>query len=586
MILSPVARRGDPNDLVESESPWDIPFPGERVSGQILNHREQALRSAWMEGAANLGGPRFWLTGIVFLAVYLAVNVVTVRYQFEALGITLWSPDNGLAVLLLMRGAKFIPFVFAGAVLADVLISHVQHSLYVTVLAEFASTLGYAGIAVALRDVLKFSLKRTDLADVIIMVAAAPAAAVLSSLIYCGVLYLADSLPAEQFATALRHFWIGDTVGIIAILAAATAAFTLWSKARLVWRRDDAINWSVFVVSSYLVFVLLYRASTGHAYNLFYLMFLPIIWMGMRTGYAGVAIALLGTQTALFMTASHIGLNDNDFDQFQILMLVLSITGLILGAAVTERERANKRLREQQDELVRISARATAGAMGMVLAHELSQPLSTFATYAVAARRMLQSGAGKGPVIDALSRAEAEAKRTRLVLERIRDLVSVGRMEPRLLDLADVTLKIQALRMEGANARGVDIAVESVRSIPRVKADRVGIEQVLNNIVGNAVDAAAERRDARGRVVIRVIGRDGGAIVQIDDNGPGVAPEMTKSLFEAYQSSKPRGMGLGLTLSRQIVHQHGGRISWQSIAPEGTRFVVELNVKGPDGDAA
>jgi signal transduction histidine kinase len=159
-------------------------------------------------------------------------------------------------------------------------------------------------------------------------------------------------------------------------------------------------------------------------------------------------------------------------------------------------------------------------------------------------------------------------------------------MEPRPLDLADVTLKIQALRMEGANARGVDIAVESVRPIPRVKADRVGIEQVLNNIVGNAVDAAAERGDARGRVVIRVYGRDGWAIVQIDDNGPGVAPEMTENLFEAYQSSKPRGMGLGLTLSRQIVQQHGGRIWWQSIAPEGSKFVVELNVKGPDGDAA
>jgi two-component system sensor kinase FixL len=61
---------------------------------------------------------------------------------------------------------------------------------------------------------------------------------------------------------------------------------------------------------------------------------------------------------------------------------------------------------------------------------------------------------------------------------------------------------------------------------------------------------------------------------------------MTENLFEAYQSSKPRGMGLGLTLSRQIVQQHGGRIWWQSIAPEGSKFVVELNVKGPDGDAA
>jgi two-component system, LuxR family, sensor kinase FixL len=551
-----------------------------------LNHREQALGSAWTESAASLVRPRYWLTGIAFVAAYLALNVMTARYQFEALGITLWSPDDGLTVLLLMEGVEYFPFVLAGAVLADILISHVHHSFYVTVLAESASTLGYVGIAVALRDVFKFRLGRIDLANVLVMLAAVPAGAILNSLIYCGALYLAGSLPTDQFVSALRHFWIGDAVGIIAVLAAATATFSVSSKVRWVWRRDDTLNWLVFIVSSCLVFAFIHGAPNAYAYHLFYLLFLPIIWIGMRAGYVGAAIALLATQTAFFMTASHIGFSADDFDQFQILMLVLSITGLILGATVTERERANQKLREQQAELVRISAQATAGALGMQLAHELSQPLSTVATYAVAARRMLQSGAGPEPVIDALSKAEAEAQRTRQVLERIRDLVSVGRLQPRPLNLVDAALKIRALGMEGANGRGVEIAVESFRPIPLVKADPIGIEQVLNNIVGNAVDAASERRDARGRVVIRVIDGDGWATVQVDDNGPGVAPEMAESLFEAYQTSKPRGMGLGLTLSRQIVQQHGGRIWWQPIAPEGTRFVVELNLSGPDGDAA
>jgi two-component system sensor kinase FixL len=224
--------------------------------------------------------------------------------------------------------------------------------------------------------------------------------------------------------------------------------------------------------------------------------------------------------------------------------------------------------------------------MGMLLAHELSQPLSTVAMYVLAARRMLQSGAGSEPAIDALRKAEAEAQRTRQVLERIRDIVSLGKTKPRLLNLFETAVKIRALCIEGANARNVDIAVESVDPIPLVKADAIGIEQVLNNIVGNAVDAAADRGDARGRVVIRVSGRDNWAIVQVDDNGPGVAPEIAESLFEPYKTSKPRGMGLGLTLSRQIVTQHGGRIGWQPIRSEGTRFTVELNINGPDGDAA
>lgn len=550
-----------------------------------MNHREEAPGSAWADAAESLIRPRFWLIGIAFLAAYLGLNVMTARYQFQALGITLWSPDDGLAVLVLMEGVKFLPFVLAGAMLADVLVSQVHHNFHIVILAESALTLGYLALAVTLRDVLKFNLRRGDLANLLTMIATVSAGAILTALIYCGVLYLAGTLPGYQFVAALRHFWIGDTVGIIAILAAATAVFTLFSRPRWVWRRDDTLDWTVFIVSSCLVIALIRGESSEYAYHLFYLLFSPVIWMGMRAGYTGVALALLAIQAAFFMTASHIGVTESDFDQFQILMLVLSITGLILGAAVTERERANLRLREQQGELVRVSAQATAGAMGMLLAHELSQPLSTVATYALAARRMLQSGASPEPVMDALRKAEAEAQRTRQVVQRIRDLVSVGRLEARPLNLVDAAETIRALSIQGATARGVEIAVESHRPVPLVNADPIGIEQVLNNVIGNAVDAAAERGDGRGRVVVRVIGRDDCAIVQIDDNGRGVSPELAESLFEAYQTSKPRGMGLGLTLSRQIVRQHGGRIWWQPVEPEGTRFVVELKINGPDGDA-
>jgi two-component system, LuxR family, sensor kinase FixL len=551
-------------------------------SGLKLDHRELAPRSAWTIGVSNLATSKFWLTGIAFLVAYLFLNILTVRYQFHDLGITLWSPDNGLSVLLLIEGAEFAPFVLIGGVLADVLINNVHHNIYVTVFAETALTLAYTAFAAVLRDILNFSPRRTSLSGVIAMLSAVPVGAMATSMIYCGTLYLTESLPVDQVVSALRHFWIGDAVGMIVIIPAASAAFILLSKARWNWRRNEVLNWSVFIVASCLGFAIVHSASGANAYHLFYLLFLPIIWIAMRAGYVGVAIALLATQTAFFLTASYIGIDASDFDQFQVLMLVLSTTGLLLGAVVTERERANLLLREQQTELARVSAHATAGAMGMLLAHELSQPLSTVAAYTLAARRMLRSGGDSEPVIAALDKAEAEMSRTREVLERIRDFVSAGRMESSLLDIVEVVQKIRALCDEGANSRNVEIAVESIRPVPLVKADRIGIEQVLNNIVGNAVDAAAARGDASGRVVIRLIERGDLVIVEIDDNGPGVAPEMAKSLFEPYQTSKPRGMGLGLTLSRQIVQKHAGRLRWQPLVPEGTRFVVELNIIGPD----
>jgi signal transduction histidine kinase len=520
------------------------------------------------------------------LAVYLACNKLTEWHRFDGLAITLWSPDNGLSLLLLIEGAAFAPFVFLGAVLTDVFIAGVRHSLYVTVAVELAATVGYVGLAAVLRHKLKFDPRRVQLADVVVLLTFVPTGTTLTALSYCGVLYLGGALPADQFYAAIGYYWIGDTVGIITIIPAATSVFAFLSNAHWRWSGYAMVSCSVFIVGACLGFVVLFGVGDAKEYHMFYLLFLPIIWVGMRAGYAGVAVALLAIQLALVATTTYLGCEAKDFGVFQMLMLVLSITGLLLGAVITEREQAAQLLREQQTELAHVSAYAVAGAMGMALAHEISQPLSTVAIYLHAARRMLQSGAASAPVLDALSMAEMEARRTREVLERIRDFVSIGKLDLKPLDLTNLALKIGALCREEATARGVHVEIENIRPIPDVTADRIQIEQVLNNLVANAIDAASERADAPRIVVVRVARRGDRVVVQVEDNGPGVAPEMVDSLFEAYQTTKPRGMGLGLPLSLQIVQKHGGRLWWEPIVPEGTRFLVELQIYGPDKNAA
>jgi signal transduction histidine kinase len=519
-----------------------------------------------------------------FVVIYLAINLLTEWHDFDRLGITLWSPDDGLSLALLLENLAFAPFVFLAAILVDLSIAGVNRSLGVTMAAELSLTLSYVGLAFVLKNGLKFDIKRFRLPDVVAFLLLIPPGAALSAFIYCGVLYLGGGLSSNKVFVAMVHSWIGDALGIVTIIPAATAAIT-YSSPPWRWSGRTLFTIFIFVLGIGLGFAALVGVG-DKLYYLFNLLFLPVIWVAMREGYAGVAFALVTIQLTLAVLTTFVGYSATDFAILQLLMLVLSITGLLFGAVTTEHEAAALRLREQTREMARMVSNARAGAMGMALAHEVSQPLSTVTTYLHAARRLLQASVAGGPVMDALVKAEAEAQRAREVLERIRDFVSNGNLNLTELDVSTLAEKIGALCREEAAARGVLVEVESVGLVPPIKADGVQIEQVLINLVGNAIDAAAERTDSRGRVTMRVVAKSDGIMFRIEDNGKGVAPDLADNIFDAYQTTKPRGMGLGLHLSRRIVQRHAGRLWWEPITTGGARFVVELPTDGCERDVA
>jgi two-component system, LuxR family, sensor kinase FixL len=529
-------------------------------------------------------GPKFWGTGAAFIVIYFSLNLLTEWHEFDRLGITLWSPDDGLSLVLLLENVAFTPFVFLAAVLVDVSIAGVNRSIGVTVAAELCLTIAYVGLAFVLKNTLRFDIRRFKLPDVVAFLLLIPAGAALSAFIYCGVLYLGGGLSSDKVFVAMVHCWIGTALGIVTVIPATTAVFTYASPP---WRWSGYTLFTIFIFA--LGIGLGFAALVGvgdKLYYLFNLLFLPVIWVAMREGYAGVALALVTIQLTLAVLTTFVGYNTTDFAILQLLMLVLSITGLLLGAVTTERHDASLRLREQKRELARMVSNARAGAMGMALAHEVSQPLSTVATYLHAARRLLQASVASEPVMDALIKAEAEAQRAREVLERIRDFVSNGNLNLMAVDVSGLAEKIGELCREEAAARGVLVEVESMGLVPLVTADGVQIEQVLINLVANAIDSAAERSDARGRVTIRVGAKGDAIMLRVEDNGRGVAPDLADNIFDAYQTTKPRGMGLGLHLSRRIVQRHAGHLWWEPITTGGARFVVELPTNGCGHNAA
>ncbi|HEX5325834.1 MAG TPA: ATP-binding protein, partial [Acetobacteraceae bacterium] len=167
------------------------------------------------------------------------------------------------------------------------------------------------------------------------------------------------------------------------------------------------------------------------------------------------------------------------------------------------------------------------------------------------------------------------------IVERVRDFLSRGDIRLSAVDLVQSARRIVAILADEARSRGVQVSIDA-RSLPAVAADQIQIEQVLMNLLRNAIDAAAEHRNGERRVRVDLRRLDGDIEVAIEDNGPGVSPDIAERLFEPFETSKPRGLGLGLPLSLRIIEAHGGRLWWDRTARAGARFVFRMPSRQSD----
>lgn len=536
-----------------------------------------------------LGKAKYLVKGAAYIALYAGLDRLSLVYEFKGLEISLWSPSIGLSIaLLLAYGPGFTPVIFVAIFVADLYVHALSRDIASIAVTAAILASCYAGLAWLLQHQLGFELTRAHLKDVIILLVAMPAGIIGTSFSYCASLYLMGYLPGALFWSGMQRLWIGDTIGTVIVVPAIMAGIKVVNRESHI-RVDTAIvDIGTFLLGVAVAFWVIFGLSKTETneFQFFYLLFLPVIWIAIRAGFAGAAFAIIVLHLALVAITKLEGYQAADFMAFQEVMLALVATGLLLGAMVTERRETEEHLREQRAALARMSRYATAGAMGVSLAHQISQPLSTVATYLHAARRLFRSDrSDPAAVVEALDKAQTEARRAREVLERLKDFLSHGRMELTRIDLSALASKITQLSAPEAAMQGVQI--KSLGFGPLiVRADPIQIEQVLLNLIANAVDAAAERGDGNGLVTVRVGHRDSVASVSVEDNGTGIAPEIAERLLEPFQTTKPKGMGLGLALSRQIIEAHSGHLHWTSLKPSGTRFTFELHVEGPGRNVA
>jgi two-component system sensor kinase FixL len=248
-----------------------------------------------------------------------------------------------------------------------------------------------------------------------------------------------------------------------------------------------------------------------------------------------------------------------------------------LAALQAERDHA-KEAHRSTDRLLHVARLATVGEMAAGIAHELNQPLTAITNYARACERFLQlPEPDLAESRDAVREIGAEALRAGEIIRRLRRMVRADEEARESTTLNDIIEELRVLSLADARTHDTGIRFELASGLPPVLVNRVQITQVLVNLIRNALEALTEVPAGEREITVRTTLAGAGDVeVCVCDNGPGVDPGIADRMFDPFCTTKPNGTGLGLPMSRTIVHAHGGTVSHVPAQPHGACFLVRL----------
>jgi C4-dicarboxylate-specific signal transduction histidine kinase len=246
---------------------------------------------------------------------------------------------------------------------------------------------------------------------------------------------------------------------------------------------------------------------------------------------------------------------------------------------VTARYQAQEELHKTQAELAQAARIRSLGELAAGVTHEVSQPLAAMITNARAGLRTLQTGTHNPEMLrDVLQDIVSDGKRASEVIARVRSLVKQAPLQLAPIAINDVIDDVIALSGRMLRERRVKLRIDPEGDLPLVVGDRVQLQQVLLNLVLNAADSMQEV-SARARMLeIRSARRTGHIAISVRDSGPGLPEASVRRIFSPFFTTKPEGMGVGLSISRSIVEAHGGRLNLTGNSHDGATFEFELPI--------
>ena len=372
--------------------------------------------------------------------------------------------------------------------------------------------------------------------------------------------------------TATLRYWIGDVIGVLGL--APFALFALTRRRILPISIETGLQCTAIIGALVMVFGL----SEEREFQLFYVLFLPIIWMAVRDGIEGVSVGILITQLGVILGVALFE-ESEELIAFQALALVLTVTGLIAGQLVTERRRAESQLRLHRESLARLTRLGSMGELAAGVAHEVNQPLTAAGVYMRLVADSISSGkADTAEVAEIVRKAVAQVDRAGEVIRRLRALVRLDRSNRRSLSLERIVKQTIELCQPDLDRTNVITRFRPIGELPLVMVDALQIEQVLHNLVRNSVEAIRSSGSRNGSILIEAKPASNEFVeVRLLNSGPGFPREQIENGFIPLSSTKPEGLGVGLPLCKSIVEAHGGRL-WLDQGPYGTSVHFTLPV--------
>ena len=640
---------------------------------------------------------------VLFTAAYVGLDWVSFIHPLHGIGITPWSPADGLSfAVLLLGGYRWVPAVFLATLVSSLLISVVPVPVGALLLGSTIISAGYGTSGELLRRLWQFDVRLARPSDLILLLAAAVMAPALVAVGFVAVYAAAGIVPWSRFGETASQSWLGDAIGI-AVLTPFLLVVRTWLQTRPITISCDGLKLGeIFVqfASLTLALFVVFGPIGGHEpFKFFYMLFLPLIWIAARHGLSGAVWAVLTTQGGLILALRLHDSSVGDVRSFQLLMYALAVTTLLLGAMVSERRRAlsalsesEKRLaaildavpdgvmtidtaeqiqsanpaverlfgvakdrllgrpvrefisglgvghmlagatapggeigdeligrrsdestfpielttgsqhiddqpqrilvlrditlRQQAEaraqahrvELARVSRVSVAGQMAAALAHEVNQPLTAVIAYARGCLRLLRQQTVQLPLLrEGLDEAVHQAERAGVIINRLREFLYDGISHRSSVEVSEIVRAVLDLARPELVQNGIDSRLLITPGLPRLVVDRIQIEQVLLNLVRNAIEAMLSAHTTQPRVTIAAdVSGLNRVRIAVSDVGPGVADDIASRLFQPFTTTKPQGMGLGLSISRSIVQAHGGELEMTRNPTGGTTFSFAL----------